>query len=111
MFHSWNSGSRDNHMSSAYWTRANAWVVLAAPWIACEVAGMADIPGNLIHRYKQLAKAMHGYQGENGLWPTVVNHPHFYAETFGSAGIAAGGSPGTKSTGWTNPMWKPRKRR
>ncbi|WP_084423289.1 glycoside hydrolase family 88/105 protein [Cohnella thermotolerans] len=98
LFHGWNCGSGD-HMSSAYWTRANAWVVLAAPWIAGEIAGMMEIPGDIVHRYQRLAEALRGYQGENGLWPTVADHPHFYPETSGSAGIAAGWFAGN-AIGW-----------
>jgi len=89
LFHGWNCGE-GHHMSAARWARANAWVVLATPWIILESGQLVKIPEGVTTRYKQLADGLVNYQGTDGLWPTVVDHPEYYNETSGSAGIAAG---------------------
>ncbi len=89
LFHGWNCGE-GHHMSAARWARANAWVVLATPWIISEIGQMVTISEEVTTRYKRLAEGLISYQGANGLWPTVVDQPDYYSETSGSAGIVAG---------------------
>lgn len=89
LFHGWNC-AEGSHMSAARWTRANAWVMLACPWIIGEIASLVPIADETIERYRQLAAGLRRYQGADGLWPTVMDQPAFYPETSGSAGIAAG---------------------
>lgn len=89
LFHGWNCGE-GHHMSAVRWARANAWVVLATPWIAKEIINVFAMPADIIGRYKQLAQGLVKYQGADGLWPTVLDQPDYYSETSGSAGIAAG---------------------
>ncbi|NOV04016.1 glycoside hydrolase family 88/105 protein [Paenibacillus planticolens] len=98
LFHGWNCADGD-HMSAARWTRANAWVVLACPWIVQEIESLVDISSEIPERYRKLAAGLREYQGEDGLWPTVLDEPEFYRETSGSAGIAAGWLAGIRS-GW-----------
>jgi unsaturated rhamnogalacturonyl hydrolase len=104
LFHGWNCAA-GNHMSSARWTRANTWVVLACPWICGELASLIEIPTEIVQRYRQLAAGLRNYQGADGLWPTVLDRPDFYPETSGSAGIAAGWLAGMR-IGWLDDTYR-----
>ena len=104
LFHGWNCVEGD-HMSSARWTRANAWVVLACPWIVQDIASLIDIPHEIFERYQKLAAGLREYQGADGLWSTVMDEPEFYRETSGSAGIAAGWLAGVR-IGWLDDTYK-----
>ncbi|WP_409343269.1 glycoside hydrolase family 105 protein [Paenibacillus sp. MBLB4367] len=104
LFHGWNCAER-NHMSAARWTRANAWVVLACPWIAGEIASLLPASDEIADRYRKLAKGLLRYQGADGMWATVMDLPGFYPETSGSAGIAAGWLAGIK-LGWLDDTYK-----
>lgn len=104
LFHGWNC-VEGNHMSAARWTRANAWVVLACPWIAEEIGSLIEIPIEIHERYNKLAAGLRDYQGADGLWPTVLDEPEFYRESSGSAGIAAGWLAGIR-IGWLDQTYK-----
>ncbi|WP_233147121.1 glycoside hydrolase family 88/105 protein [Paenibacillus selenitireducens] len=104
LFHGWNC-AEGNHMSSARWTRANAWVILATPWIAEEISNLIPFSDEIVERYQQLAAGLLHYQGEHGMWSTVMDQPEFYAETSGSAGIAAGWLAGMRM-GWLDVTYK-----
>ncbi|WNQ13248.1 glycoside hydrolase family 88 protein [Paenibacillus aurantius] len=98
LFHGWNCITSD-HMSAARWTRANAWVAAGIPEIVSEVGGLAPIPDELRIRYERLMKGLIRYQQQDGLWSTVMDHPDYYREASGSAGIACGILRGIRS-GW-----------
>ncbi|WP_227793531.1 glycoside hydrolase family 88/105 protein [Paenibacillus guangzhouensis] len=104
MFHGWNC-EEQHHMSAARWTRANAWVILASPWIAEEIGSTTPFSDEIIERYQQLAAGLRHYQRKDGLWSTVMDQPEFYAETSGSAGIAAGWLAGMRM-GWLDDSYK-----
>jgi unsaturated rhamnogalacturonyl hydrolase len=89
LFHGWNCDSAD-HMSAARWTRANAWVAAGVPLIVKELAPLVPIPEELKVRYERLIAGLISYQQEDGLWSTVMDHPEFYREISGSAGIGYG---------------------
>ncbi|WP_227011730.1 glycoside hydrolase family 88/105 protein [Paenibacillus lutimineralis] len=104
LFHGWN-GAEGNHMSAARWARANAWVILSAPWIAAEIKDLTPLSDEIIERYQQLAAGLRQYQRESGLWNTVLDQSKFAEETSGSAGIAAGWLAGMR-IGWLDPTYK-----
>jgi len=104
LFHGWNCAEK-NHMSSARWTRANAWVILASPWIVEEIGSTTPFSDEIVERYQQLASGLRHYQGKDGMWSTVMDQPEFYAETSGSAGIAAGWLAGMR-LGWLDDSYK-----
>ncbi|WNR45670.1 glycoside hydrolase family 88/105 protein [Paenibacillus roseipurpureus] len=89
LFHGWNCATGD-HMSSARWTRANAWIAAGIPMIVQEIATIVEIPTELKERYGRLMSGLLAYQQVDGLWSTVMDQPHFYKEVSGSAGIAYG---------------------
>ncbi|CAK4866984.1 unnamed protein product [Aphanomyces euteiches] len=89
LFHGWSSIAR-NHMSSARWTRANAWIAVGAPMILQELDGLIAIPKEIVERYRAMMHGLIRYQQESGLWATVMDQPGYYPETSGSAGIACG---------------------
>ncbi|UKS27020.1 glycoside hydrolase family 88 protein [Paenibacillus sp. HWE-109] len=89
LFHGWNCVKED-HLSAARWTRANAWVCVAVPEILQEIAGLVAIPEQIRESYKRMMDGLITYQNEHGLWHTVMDRSDFYQETSGSAGIACG---------------------
>jgi unsaturated rhamnogalacturonyl hydrolase len=89
LFHGWNCAEQ-NHMSSARWTRANAWIAVGTPMILKELAGIVPVPSAVTERYRVMMEGLIRYQREDGLWSTVMDQPGFYPETSGSAGIACG---------------------
>jgi unsaturated rhamnogalacturonyl hydrolase len=89
LFHGWNCIAQD-HMSAARWTRANAWIAVGTPMILKELDGHAAIPETVASRYKTMMEGLVHFQQDNGLWSTVMDHPEYYHETSGSAGIACG---------------------
>ncbi|MBA2940947.1 glycoside hydrolase family 88 protein [Paenibacillus sp. CGMCC 1.16610] len=89
LFHGWNCDSAD-HMSAARWTRANAWVAAGVPLIVKEIGQLIPVPAELKERYERLISGLISYQQEDGLWSTVMDHPEFYREVSGSAGIGYG---------------------
>jgi len=89
MFHGWNCITQD-HMSSARWTRANAWIAVGTPMILQELDGIATLSQAATERYQAMMHGLIRYQQANGLWTTVMDRPDFYPETSGSAGIACG---------------------
>ncbi|MEK5162646.1 glycoside hydrolase family 88 protein [Paenibacillus sp. FSL R5-0527] len=96
MFHGWDC-ARQNHLSAAKWARANAWLTLAVPEIAAAVRGLAEIPEELLRRYRALAAGLRAVQAEDGLWHTVLDQNDFYKESSASAGIACGFVKAVKS--------------
>jgi unsaturated rhamnogalacturonyl hydrolase len=89
LFHGWNGDSGD-HMSSARWTRANAWVAAGVPLILEEITPLVPIPTEVKIRYKRLISGLSSYQQPDGLWSTVMDHTDYYREASGSAGIGFG---------------------
>lgn len=104
LFHGWNCADQ-NHMSSARWTRANAWVLLACPWIVREIADLIPVSDEIVERYQRLASGLRYYQSKSGMWPTVMDQPEYYPETSGSAGIAAGWLAGI-GMGWLDESYE-----
>lgn len=92
LYHGWNC-ERGDRMSAARWNRANAWNVAGIPMILEEAEGYCSdtgMLGEIKERYHRLAEALVKRQNLSGLWPTVLDHPDYYEETLGSAGIAYG---------------------
>ena len=63
---------------------------MGTPLILAEISEMISIPSEITQRYQRLIAGLQKYQASNGLWHTVIDHPEFYQETWGSAGIACG---------------------
>ncbi|TXK84164.1 glycoside hydrolase family 105 protein [Paenibacillus sp. N3.4] len=89
LFHGWDCGSR-NHMSSARWTRANAWIAAGIPMIVEEISQLMPIPVELKDRYSKLMAGLVDFQQKDGLWSTVMDQTDYYREISGSAGIGYG---------------------
>lgn len=92
LYHGWDCAA-GNWMSGARWNRANAWIAVGVPMIMEETAGLCrddELAADVRARYRRLAAALADRQRADGLWPTVLDRPAYYAETSGSAGIACG---------------------
>lgn len=89
LFHGYQCQER-SHKSAGRWTRGNAWITLAAPMIITEIQTIVAVPAEIRERYQRLVVGLVKYQTDNGLWHTIMDHPEFYQESSGSAGIACG---------------------
>jgi unsaturated rhamnogalacturonyl hydrolase len=92
LYHGWNCEA-GNWMSAARWNRANAWNACGIPMILEELTsdfGDSEMLGEIKERYRRLTEALVKRQNASGLWSTVLDHPDYYEETSGSAGIAYG---------------------
>ncbi len=91
LFHHGWSFKRNDNFGQVFWLRGNSWYTLAMSyWLK----GNADLPvhmethlGNLL---RAQGEALLPLQSADGLWHTVLDDPASYAETSGSAAIAAG---------------------
>ena len=87
-YHGWDNIAQ-NHMSSIFWARGNAWAALtmakALPLIAVQHPSFMIIEGSVRDQLSALVRL----QADNGLWHTVLDDDTSYCETSGSAGIAA----------------------
>lgn len=85
--------------SPFYWSRGNGWVA----------AGMAELlrslPKNhpkrarIVEGYKKMMASLLRYQGEDGLWRQLIDHPESWAETSGTGMFTFAMITGVKN-GW-----------
>lgn len=77
--------------TETYWLRGNGWAMVSFPEVLDVLP--PDVPQRpeLVQRFRRQADALLPYQGELGLWTTVLNKPDkAYLETSGTALCAYG---------------------
>ncbi|WP_084778243.1 glycoside hydrolase family 88/105 protein [Saccharibacillus sacchari] len=90
-FHGWNFTGRHN-FSEAFWCRGNGWFTLGLPEYIDLMRPYLD-EGVLLYltqTFRSQSQALLQVQHEEGLWHTLLDDSTSYAETSGSAAIAAG---------------------
>lgn len=87
-YHGWDNIAQ-NHMSSIFWARGNAWAAYtmakALKYVRVQHPSYMIIEGSLRDQLSALVRLQH----DSGLWHTILTDPTSYLETSGSAGIAA----------------------
>lgn len=88
-YHGWTFDGRHN-FAGAFWARVNSWFTSGAVEFL-EIYGVDDavsrfVKTSWVDQVKELIK----YQGENGLFNTLVDIEETYYETSATAGIAYG---------------------
>lgn len=94
-FHGYHCTNK-NHLSSARWGRANAWITVST------VEMLEQLPENfegrevILQSLQEQVVAYERYQRTDGLFYTVLDRPDGYPETSATAGIAYGVFRGVK---------------
>lgn len=88
-YHGWTFDCRHN-FAEAFWARENSWYTAATVELV-EILGEKDASVRfIIAAWSDQVKELIKYQGENGLFNTLVNVEECYYETSGTANIAYG---------------------
>lgn len=87
-YHGWDHAAQ-NHMSSIFWARGNAWAAFtmarALPLVHVTHPSFMIIEGSLRDQMSSLVRL----QSDTGLWHTILDDSDSYLETSASSGIAA----------------------
>lgn len=86
-YHGWDGAKRD-HMSGAYWARANAWIIASTVELL-ELFDAFSGRKQLLSLLEDLSGSVCKYQRENGMFSTVLDKD-YYDEASATAGIAYG---------------------
>ncbi len=96
-YHGYSFERRDN-FGGIFWCRGNSWFTLG---LTLFLEKAENIEGGtrqfLLDTFRMHAEALKKYQGENGLFHTVIDDPSSYCEVSGSAAMAAGIIRGIKA--------------
>lgn len=88
-YHGWSFNEKGN-FAKALWGRGNSWITMAIP----EFLDMVEIGASdkrfLTEAYKRQCEALKEYQGESGMWHTLVDDPSSYEESSATCGFAYG---------------------
>jgi unsaturated rhamnogalacturonyl hydrolase len=82
-----------------YWSRGNGWMAAGSAEL------LRDLPKNHKHYatimagYQKMMASLLKYQGDDGLWHQLIDHPESWSETSGTAMFAFGMVTGVKN-GW-----------
>jgi rhamnogalacturonyl hydrolase YesR len=82
-----------------YWSRGNGWVAAGLTELLRDLPSTSPLYPHLMDGYKKMMAALLKYQGKDGLWHELVDHPEAWSETSGSAMFAFALVTGVKS-GW-----------
>lgn len=88
-YHGWTFRERNN-FAGAFWGRGNCWITMAIPEFltisGCSGAVRRLLTGSLRAQIESLKR----FQGENGMWHTLVDDCSSYQETSATCGFAYG---------------------
>ena len=87
-YHGWNC-EEQNHMSSVYWGRANAWIIYSTAEML-NLIGDFDNSDEIKENIKLHAENLIKYQCNDGSFCTIINDADAYSEASATAGIIAG---------------------
>lgn len=88
-YHGWTFADK-NHFAGAFWGRGNCWITMAIPEFLAILPEDGPVRRVLAEALKRQVEALAGYQGENGMWHTLVDDPDSYVEASATCGFAYG---------------------
>lgn len=71
-----------------FWGRGNGWVAVAMAEVLSSLPADHEDYDLLVSHFRTMMRALLPYQGEDGLWRQVIDHPAAWSETSGSAMFA-----------------------
>ncbi|WP_208560035.1 glycoside hydrolase family 88/105 protein [Marinilactibacillus kalidii] len=90
-YHGWTFEGH-HHFAEALWGRGNCWATIAIP----EIIDILNLKAGdhfyefLVETLRRQVEALHEYQDESGLWPTLINEADSYLEASATAGFVFG---------------------
>jgi rhamnogalacturonyl hydrolase YesR len=82
-----------------YWGRGNGWVAAGLSELLRDLPAADPRRPHLLDGYKKMMAGLLKYQGKDGLWKQLLDHPEAWSETSGSAMFAFAMVTGVKN-GW-----------
>jgi unsaturated rhamnogalacturonyl hydrolase len=82
-----------------YWGRGNGWVAAGFAELLRDLPATDPKRAHLMDGYKKMMAGLLKYQGKDGLWKQLIDHPEAWSETSGSAMFAFAMVTGVKN-GW-----------
>ena len=82
-----------------YWGRGNGWVAAGFAELLRDLPADHPLRAHLMDGYKKMMAGLLKYQGTDGLWKQLIDHPEAWPETSGSAMFTFAMVTGVKN-GW-----------
>jgi unsaturated rhamnogalacturonyl hydrolase len=88
--------------SQFYWGRGNGWVAAGMVELLRSLPKNHPRRARILAGYKQMMASLQKYQGEDGLWRQLIDHPESWAETSSTGMFTFAMVTGVKN-GWLDP--------
>jgi rhamnogalacturonyl hydrolase YesR len=85
--------------SPFYWSRGNGWVAAGMTELLHSLPENHPRRARILQGYRTMMEALLKYQGEDGLWRQLLDHPEAWAETSGTGMFTFAMVTGVKN-GW-----------
>jgi unsaturated rhamnogalacturonyl hydrolase len=85
--------------SPFYWSRGNGWMAAGVSELLRALPAGHPRRARIMEGYRKMMESLLKYQGEDGLWRQLLDHPEAWAETSGTGMFASAMVTGVK-TGW-----------
>jgi unsaturated rhamnogalacturonyl hydrolase len=82
-----------------YWSRGNGWVAAGMAELLLSLPANHPQHGRILGGYQKMMAALLKYQGDDGLWRQLIDHPEAWPETSGTGMFAFAMVTGVKN-GW-----------
>jgi len=90
-----------------YWGRGNGWVAAGFAQLLSDLPATDPRYPHLMDGYKKMMAGLLKYQGADGLWKQLLDHPEAWSETSGSAMFAYAMVTGVKKHWLDGPTYGP----
>jgi unsaturated rhamnogalacturonyl hydrolase len=88
--------------SPFYWSRGNGWMAAGAAELLRSLRSDHPMRPRILDGYRRMMASLLQYQGEDGLWRQLLDHPESWPETSGTGMFAFAVITGVKN-GWLDP--------
>ena len=96
-YHCYHTDNKEHGV--AHWSRANGWIFMATADLLARMPENHPMREDVIKNFQMQASGVARYQGKNGLWHQLLDHPDCWLETSGSAMFTFAFIKGVKN-GW-----------
>lgn len=88
-YHGWTFLEK-NHFAGAFWGRGNCWITMAIPEFLSIVPEDGAVRRMLAECLRRQVESLEKYQGEDGMWHTLIDDADSYVEASATCGFAYG---------------------
>ena len=82
-----------------YWSRGNGWMAAGSTELLRSLPAQHPARARILDGYKKMMGTLLAYQGEDGLWRQLIDHPEAWSETSGTGMFTFAMITGVKN-GW-----------